>query len=253
MSYCGLDVAVQSGYLYITDSQGRTKASGEFASEKRRDLRRQEGTRRESHALMTFVGWQRLLAGEYALRHLTPVLAAYFESFQALTHSIQALDSGPPSAQEDARAARLKTAPKVVRIAALTFQAAVDRVDRFPGSRKLVGYSDLAPTVRSSGERRQYGAIRRQGRAELRGVWVQTAHVVAAGIAVGVLGLFGVQSFGARTTPPAGPAVAAKPIPTSRYDLLAMSPDELAKVGIALLNLLWRRQPRAAMKRHTPR
>jgi transposase len=69
--------------------------------------------------------------------------------------------------------------PKVGRIAALTFVAAVDDVDRFPSSRKLVGYSGLAPTVRSSGERTEYGAISREGRSELRAVWVQIAHLVA--------------------------------------------------------------------------
>lgn len=145
-----------------------------------RGLLRQEGTRLASQALMTFVGWQRLLAREYTLSHLKPVLTAYYESFQALTHSIQALDRQLAERErQDARAARLKTMPKVGRIAALTFQAAVDQVDRFPTSRKLIGYSGLAPTVRSSGERTQYGAISRQGRAELRGVWVQIAHLVA--------------------------------------------------------------------------
>ena len=145
-----------------------------------RGLLRQEGTRLASQALMTFVGWQRLLAQEYRLSHLPPVLRAYYESFQALTHSIQALDRQLAERErQDARAARLKTMPKVGRIAALTFLAAVDQVDRFPTSRKLIGYSGLAPTVRSSGERTQYGAISRQGRAELRGVWVQIAHLVA--------------------------------------------------------------------------
>ncbi len=59
-----------------------------------------------------------------------------------------------------------------------------------------------------------------------------------AGIAVGAGGLFGVQALRSRPTPPARPAIAAKPTPTSYYDLLAMSPDELAKVDIALMNLL---------------
>jgi transposase len=288
MFYCGLDVALKSSYLYLTDAQGRKKTSGEVATAKAalterlkpyrrgglavaleagnqsawihdflvdlgvavtvvnpaklkliaesrqktdkidaqilcellrlgglphpvhipppetralrgllvarrqlvtarvklanvaRGLLRQEGTRLESRALMTFVGWRRLLAQEYTLSHLKPVLAAYYESFQALTHSIQALDQQLAARERQAaRAARLKTMPKVGRIAALTFLAAVDQVDRFPSSRKLVGYSGLAPTVRSSGERTHYGAISRQGRAELRGVWVQIAHLVA--------------------------------------------------------------------------
>lgn len=289
MFYCGLDVAMKSSYVYITDSQGRKKASGEVPTEKAalgerlkpylrgglavaleagnqsawmhdflvelgaqvtvvnpaqvkliaesrqktdkidakilcellrldglphpvhipppetralrgllvtrrqlvtirvklanvvRGLLRQEGIRLESGVLMTFVGWRRLLSGEYALSHLKPVLAAYFESFQALTRSIQALDQQLAERErKDARTARLRTIPKVGRIAALTFLAAVDQIDRFPTSRKLVGYSGLAPTVRSSGERTHYGAISRQGRAELRGVWVQIAHLVAA-------------------------------------------------------------------------
>ncbi len=69
--------------------------------------------------------------------------------------------------------------PKVGRIASLTFLAAVDDVHRFPTSRKLVGYSGLAPTVRQSGERTEYGSISREGRRELRAVWVQIAHLVA--------------------------------------------------------------------------
>jgi len=288
MFYCGLDVALKSSYLYITDAQGRKKAAGQVATEKAalterlkpylrgglavaleagnqsawlhdllvelgaqvtvvhpakvkliaesrrktdkidaqilcellrlgglphpvhipppetralrgllvarrqlvtarvrlanvaRGLLRQEGVRLKAGVLMTFVGWQRWWAQEYTLSHLKPVLAAYFESFKTLTRSLQALDRQLAQRERtDARAARLKTIPKVGRIAALTFLAAVDQVDRFPSSRKLVGYSGLAPTVRSSGERTQYGAISRQGRAELRGVWVQIAHLVA--------------------------------------------------------------------------
>jgi transposase len=108
------------------------------------------------------------------------VLEAYYASFVALTRSIQALDKQLAGRErKDPRAARLRTIPKVGRIAALTFLAAVDDVHRFPNSRKLVGYSGLAPTVRSSGERTEYGRITRQGRAELRAVWVQIAHLVA--------------------------------------------------------------------------
>lgn len=66
----------------------------------------------------------------------------------------------------------------------------------------------------------------------------RSAALIVVGIAVGVLGMFGVQALRTKPTPPAGPAVAAKAMPTSYYDLLAMSPDELANVDIALMNLL---------------
>ena len=42
-----------------------------------------------------------------------------------------------------------------------------------------MGYSGLAPTVRQSSERTEYGPISREGRRELRAVWVQIAHLVA--------------------------------------------------------------------------
>ena len=145
-----------------------------------RGMLRQEGIGLPTRGLLTFVAWKRLLASEYTHSHIQPVLAAYFESFKALTRSIQALDKQLAERErKDPRAARLQTIPKVGRIASLTFLAAVDDVHRFPNSRKLVGYTGLAPTVRSSGERTEYGRITRQGRAELRAVWVQIAHLVA--------------------------------------------------------------------------
>ena len=67
---------------------------------------------------------------------------------------------------------------------------------------------------------------------------VRSVVLIVVGIAVGVLGMFGVQALRSKPTPPAGPAVAARAMPTSYYDLLAMSPDELAKIDVALMNLL---------------
>ena len=83
------------------------------------------------------------------------------------------------AASTTARTRRLETMPRVGRLAALTLVSAVDDVERFGSSRKLVGYTGLAPTVRQSGERTAYGPISRQGRRELRAVWVQVAHLVA--------------------------------------------------------------------------
>lgn len=60
-----------------------------------------------------------------------------------------------------------------------TLLAAVDDVKRFSNSKKLVSYSGLAPSVQSSGDRAEYGAITREGHSEVRGVWCQIAHLVA--------------------------------------------------------------------------
>jgi transposase len=145
-----------------------------------RGMLRQEGIRLPARALSTKVGWLRLLHAGFEQEHLLHIVAAYYESFLALTASLRDLDKQLAEREcQDARAERLQTMPRVGRIASLTFLAAVDDVQRFASSRKLVGYSGLAPTVRSSGERTEYGAISREGRRELRAVWVQIAHLVA--------------------------------------------------------------------------
>jgi transposase len=143
---------------------------------------RQEGIRLPARSLSTFKGWQRLLGhAGYECKHIAPMLSAYYESFVSLSRSIQAMDKElAQREQTDERAARLQTMPKVGRIASLTFLAAVDDVKRFSSSRKLVRYSGLCPTVRSSGERTEYGSISREGRSDLRAVWIQIAHLVAA-------------------------------------------------------------------------
>jgi transposase len=145
-----------------------------------RGMLRQEGVRLPAHALTSGVGWQRLLEQGFEQDHLAVIVACYFNTFQQLTRSLKELEKELAEREKkDPRAARLQTMPRVGRIASLTFLAAVDKIERFASSRKLVGYSGLAPTVRSSGERTEYGSISRQGQAELRGVWVQIAHLVA--------------------------------------------------------------------------
>jgi len=145
-----------------------------------RGMLRQEGTQLARGVLSTFKGWKQLLERGFDHDHLGVIMATYYESFVALTRSIRSLDKELAAWEKaDQRVARLETMPKVGRLAALTLVSAVDDVERFGSSRKLVGYSGLAPTVRQSGERTAYGPISRQGRRELRAVWVQVAHLVA--------------------------------------------------------------------------
>lgn len=144
-----------------------------------RGMLRQEGEQLPPRALSTAQGWQQVFRRGFDHDHMLEIVCAYYDSFLALTKSIRALDQQLAEKEKDPRAKRLKTMPKVGRIASLTFLAAVDDVHRFSSSRKLVGYSGLAPTVRQSGERTEYGAISREGRRELRAVWVQIAHLVA--------------------------------------------------------------------------
>jgi len=145
-----------------------------------RGMLRQEGIRLPAGKLTSLEAWRRLLEDGFEQPHLAVIVKAYFESFQTLTASIRTLDRELAARErQDPRSARLQTMPGVGRIASLTFLAAVDDVQRFGSARKLVGYAGLAPTVRSSGERTEYGPISREGRRELRAIWVQVAHVVA--------------------------------------------------------------------------
>lgn len=146
-----------------------------------RGMVRQEGTLLPARGLCTLVGWKRLLGGGFNQPHLAVIVASYFETFKSLGESIHEIDRELAERErQDPRAARLQTMPKVGRIAALTFLGAVDDPKRFSSSRKLVSYAGLPPKVRSSGERTEYGSITRAGRRELRAVWVQIAHLVAA-------------------------------------------------------------------------
>jgi transposase len=54
----------------------------------------------------------------------------------------------------------------------------VETIDWFATAKKLVAYAGLAPSVRASGERGEYGRITKQGRSEIRAVWVQAAPAV---------------------------------------------------------------------------
>lgn len=145
-----------------------------------RGMLRQDGVRLPPKALMTKIGWQRLFQAGFKHESTAAIVSAYFASFETLTSAIRKLEEQLARRErEDPRAARLKTMPRVGRIASLTFLAAVDDVNRFSSSRKLVKYSGLTPRVRQSSDRTQYGAITREGRSELRAVWVQIAHLVA--------------------------------------------------------------------------
>jgi len=145
-----------------------------------RGMLRQEGIRLPMRALSSRVGWDRLLGRRYRLTHIRPTIESYARSFAALSESIKELDCQLRERERnDERIERLKTIPNVGSISSLTLVAAVDDVHRFSSSRKIVSYSGLAPTVNASGERVVYGPISREGRSELRAVWVQVAHRMA--------------------------------------------------------------------------
>jgi len=145
-----------------------------------RALLRQEGVRLPARGLNTQKAWQALLVPAYEHPHVAVIVKAYAPAFASLTASLRELNQElKQRAGTDPRVELLKTMPMVGLIAALTLIAAVDDESRFSSSRKLVSYAGLAPSVRQSGERANYGPISREGRHELRAVWVQIAHLIA--------------------------------------------------------------------------
>jgi len=150
-----------------------------------RGLAREQRIELRPRALLTTGGWGELTAATMSPA-LREVVAAYQATGQAASTALAALDRQlTQRARRDPRVARLETMPGVGPVSAQTLVAAVDTIERFGSAKKLVAYAGLAPSVRASGERVEYGRITKQGRSEIRAVWVQAAHAVLAVKAAG--------------------------------------------------------------------
>jgi len=152
-----------------------------------RGLARQQRVSLRPRALLTAAGWQELRRQPLSPA-LREIVTAYEATVATTNVALKSLDRElQQRARGDERVARLQTIPGVRSVSAQTLVAVVDRIERFASAKKLVAYSGLAPSVRASGERVEYGRITKQGRSEIRATWVQAAHAVLA-----------VQSPGAR-------------------------------------------------------
>jgi transposase len=121
-------------------------------------------------------GWKDLAAKRLP-EYLGPLLETMKGVYEELTRAIRQVEATLRKRESsDERIGRLETIPGVGRLSALTLVAAVDKIDRFARAKELTAYNGIVPTVRSSGEREQQGSITRQGRSEVRGVWIQAAH-----------------------------------------------------------------------------
>jgi transposase len=145
-----------------------------------RGLARQQRIELRPRALLSRRGWGELTAAGLSPA-LRDIVAAYDATVQAASQALAALDGQlTQRARRDPRVARLETMPGVGQVSAQTLVAAVDTIARFSTAKKLVAYAGLAPSVRASGERVEYGRITKQGRSEIRAVWVQAAHALLA-------------------------------------------------------------------------
>lgn len=82
-------------------------------------------------------------------------------------------------AAKDERVTRLMQLPGVGLINALAILAAIGTIDRFPSSKKLVGYAGLGGRLHESGMTSRKGAITKSGRRDLRTALVEAAQTAA--------------------------------------------------------------------------
>ena len=106
---------------------------------------------------------------------LEPLLAAR----QALRDQLTLLDKRVrDAARDDTVCRRLMSVPGVGPVVALTFQAAVDRPERFSSSRLVGPHFGLTPRRYQSGETDRSGAISRAGDPTVRVALFEAAHVL---------------------------------------------------------------------------
>ncbi len=134
---------------------------------------RSEGLRIRSGRAESFVTRYQALAVPAALQ---AVLEPLVRGLAALEPLIAAADGwAQQTAQGDAVARRLMTAPGVGPITALSFQSALDTVTRFHSPGAVSAYLGVVPHEDSSGERQRRGSITKAGPSPLRAVLVQAS------------------------------------------------------------------------------
>lgn len=142
-----------------------------------RGLLRQEGIRLKPKALVTGEIFSRLREAGGVPAHFVPILACYENAIAELYKQRRALDvviTGYKHEDIDL----LKSLPGFGEVSSKTVYAAVSTIKRFKRAKHLTSYCGLVPTVRSSGDRSDYGHITREGRSEVRHMAVQCAHAV---------------------------------------------------------------------------
>jgi transposase len=107
---------------------------------------------------------------EEVLQELRPIL----EVLSPLNAQIELADKRLEQlGKTDPVVTRLKTAPGVGSVTALSFVAALDEVTRFTGAHQVESYLGLVPSEYSSGERQHRGRITKRGNARMRWLLVE--------------------------------------------------------------------------------
>lgn len=114
-------------------------------------------------------------------RHIKEILLRHKNAIEALLEEKNKLEEGIIEEYKSDDIELIKTIPGMGDISSRTIQAAIGEIKRFKRAKQLTSYCGLVPSVRSSGERTEYGHITREGRSEVRRVGIQSAHAVLRG------------------------------------------------------------------------
>jgi transposase len=142
-----------------------------------RGLLRQEGIRLEAEAFRNEKVFEQLKKNKDIPLHLKLVIESYRRSIEELLKERVELDR-EIGKYKNKDIELLKSVPGIGEVASKTIYAAIETIKRFRKAKKLTSYCGLVPSVRSSGERTEYGHITREGRSEVRRVAIQGAHAV---------------------------------------------------------------------------
>ena len=171
-------------------------------SDEARQLQAQLGVRRglikqrtatvcQAHALLRSVGirlkrkglyrgdqWDAVLSLRDLPKWLVPLLKSLRKAAESMDRVIDKVEAQYAKNLTAERVVKLRSMAAVGPIAAMTLVATVDDPKRFPSSRCIGSYAGLIPSEDSSGEVVRRGHITKEGRGELRAVWIQVAHTV---------------------------------------------------------------------------
>ena len=142
-----------------------------------RGMLRQEGIKLPIKVFKGGDVFSRLRENNDVPAHFAPILASYEKMLASLQDQRQAL-SAVIADYRNKDIDLLKSVPGVGEIASKTIYAAVSTIKRFKRAKQLASYCGLVPSVRSSGDRAEYGHITREGRSEVRRVVVQCAQAI---------------------------------------------------------------------------
>jgi transposase len=141
-----------------------------------RGLLRQEGIQLPAKELLKEDYEKRLLEKKLPI-HIQEIIERYSKTIRYMLKEKKRLEEEIKE-RNNKDVELVKSIPGMGEISAKTILAAIGEIKRFKKAKQLASYCGLVPSVRSSGERTEYGHITREGRSEVRRVGVQSAHAV---------------------------------------------------------------------------